>query len=90
MVDRDRDFGDEDQLNLEDPLGLAQQRVPKDEHIRASSDEASVRRRRKRARLGPDADDRTTDGLGDLDRDPLGATGIDMGGGGQGTDIKSK
>jgi hypothetical protein len=90
MVTRDRDFGDEDKLNLEDPLGIAQQPVPRDEHIRASNDEASVRRRRRRAGLGPDADDRTTDGLGDLKGDPLGAKSIDMGSGGDGTDIKSR
>jgi hypothetical protein len=86
-MDKDeRGQGAED-LDLENPLGIAREPVPKDERIRASSDEASVRRRRKRAGLGPELEERST-GLGDLDTDPFGATGIDMGSGGQGTDIK--
>jgi len=38
--------------------------------------------------FGPDGDDRTTDGLGDLNNDPDGSAGIDMGYGGEGTDIQ--
>lgn len=72
-------------LDLEDPLGIAREPVAKDERIRASSDEASVRRRRKRA-LGPRSEDRRT--FVDLADDPEGATGIDMGAGGDGTGIK--
>ena len=87
--DQDRDPGDEDRMSLDDPLGIAREPVPHDERIRASSDEASVRRRRKRAGIGPDLEERST-GLGDLDMDPAGATGIDMGYGGQGTDISDK
>jgi hypothetical protein len=63
--------------------------VTPDDRIRASSDEASVRRRRKRAGIGPEFEERST-GLGDLDMDPHGATGIDMGYGGEGTNISDK
>jgi hypothetical protein len=83
----DRDFGDEDRMDLDDPLGIAREPVTKDDRIRASSDEQSVRRRRKRAGLGPELEERST-GLDELDTDPSGATSIDMGYGGQGTDIK--
>jgi hypothetical protein len=81
---------EEDRQDLANPLGISGQPVPQDEsdRIRASNDEASVRRRRERAGLGPDGDDRTTDGLGDLNNDPDGAAGIDMGYGGEGTDIQ--
>lgn len=85
MNDRERDLERGD-LDLDDPLGIAREPVTKDDRIRASSDDVSVRRRRKRA-LGEDGEERST-GMGDLDMDPSGATGIDMGSGGQGTDIK--
>lgn len=90
--DRNRDTNDAESNDLENPLGIAREPVPQDasDRIRASDDEASVRRRRARAGLGPDGDDRTTDGLGDLNRDAKGATGIDMGAGGQDTQISSK
>jgi hypothetical protein len=93
MDNRDQDFEteyrmDEESPDLADPLGIAREPVTKDDRIRASNDEESVRRRRKRAGLGPELEERST-GLGDLDTDPSGATGIDMGYGGQGTDIKS-
>ena len=87
MDNRDRDTG-EDRMDLDDPLGIAREPVTKDDRIRASSDEASTQRRRRRA-LGEDVEESRL-GVGDLDDDPLGATGIDMGGGGKGTDIKSK
>jgi hypothetical protein len=76
--------------DLDSPLGIAGHPVPQDEsdRIRATDDEASVRRRRARAGLGPDADDRSTNGLGDLNTDADGAAGIDMGYGGEGTNIK--
>jgi hypothetical protein len=85
MDNRDRNAGD-DRMDLDDPLGIAREPVTKDDRIRASSDEDSARRRRRRA-LGEDGEERST-GLGDLDDDPFGATGIDMGGAGKGTDIK--
>ena len=78
---------DDDRIDLESPLGISGEPVQKDDRIRASNDEESVRRRRKRA-LGEDGDDRLTDGLGDLNTDPDGAAGIDMGYGGEGTDVK--
>jgi hypothetical protein len=87
MDNRDRDTG-EDRMDLDDPLGIAREPVTKDDRIRASCDDASVQRRRRRA-LGEDVGESRL-GLGDLDDDPLGATGIDMGSGGKGTDIKSR
>jgi hypothetical protein len=87
MDNRDRTSGGDDRMDLDDPLGIAREPVTKDDRIRASSDEDSVRRRRRRA-LGEDAAEESRMGLGDLDEDPLGATGIDMGGAGKGTDIK--
>jgi hypothetical protein len=78
---------DDDRIDLESPLGISGEPVTKDDRIRASNDEESIRRRRKRA-LGHEGDDRLTDGLGDLNTDPDGAAGIDMGYGGEGTDVK--
>jgi hypothetical protein len=77
MNDRERDL-ERDDLDLDDPLGIAREPVTKDERIHASNDEDSVRRRRKRAGLGPELEDRS-DGLGDLDTDPSGAIGTDLG-----------
>ena len=82
---RDRDLGDEDRMSLEDPLGIAREPVTKDDRIRASHDEDSIRRRRRRA-LGDD-EPVETNGLGALNSDSDGASGIDMGYGGEGTDI---
>jgi hypothetical protein len=80
------DTRDKDRLDLEDPLGIAREPVTKDDRIRASNDEESVRRRRKRA-LGDSVEEhRTIPGAAD---DPEGATGIDMGGGGDGHGIKT-
>ncbi len=85
MDNRDRDFDtDDDRMTLDDPLGIANEPVTPDGTIRASSDEESVRRRRRRA-LGEDVEVRTGEGL---DGDP-GVAGTDMGAGGSGTDIKS-
>jgi hypothetical protein len=86
MDNRDRSSGDDDRMDLDDPLGIAREPVIKDDRIRASSDEDSARRRRRRA-LGEDVEESNL-GLGDLDDDPFGATGIDMGGGGKGTGVK--
>ena len=85
MAIDDRDRRDDDDLDLESPLGIAQEPVEPDERIHASNDPASVRRRRERA-LGPRSTERKTI-VGEAD-DPQGATGIDMGAGGDGTDIK--
>ena len=82
MDNRDRSSGD-DRMDLDDPLGIAREPVTRDDRIRASSDEDSARRRRRRA-LGEDSEESSM-GLGDLDEDPHGATGI---GAGKGTGIK--
>jgi hypothetical protein len=87
MDKRDR-TADDDRMDLDDPLGIAQEPVTKDDRIRASSDEDSVRRRRRRA-LGEDTEESRI-GVGDLDDDAFGATGIDMGGAGKGTDVKRR
>jgi hypothetical protein len=85
MNNRHRDLGSEDdRMNLDDPLGIANEPVTAEGTIRASNDEESVRRRRRRA-LGEDVEERT--GVDELDADP-GVAGIDMGSGGSGTDIK--
>jgi len=84
----DKRRGD-DRIDLEDPLGIAQSPVPHDDRIRASNDAESVRRRRKRAGIGPEMEDRST-GIDELDMDPSAATSIDMGGGGQGNDVNFK
>jgi len=81
-----------DDNTLDSPLGIAGTPVTPDapDRLRAQNDDASIRRRRARAGLGPDADDRTTDGMGDLNTDADGAAGIDMGYGGEGTNIKER
>lgn len=89
MDDRDRKSHHDEDVNLESPLGIARTDVPKDPEIRASGDEKSVRRRRRRAGVSHEVEERRSTGIDDLDQqDPFGATGIDMGSGGQGTDIK--
>ena len=80
------DTRDKDGFDLEDPLGIAREPVTKDANIRASNDEESVRRRRKRA-LGDSVEERRT--IPGASDDPEGATGIDMGGGGDGHGIKT-
>ena len=82
------DKRDKDRLDLESPLGLADEPITKNpsDHLPGSSD---PRRKRRRARaLGEDGIERTSTGLGDTNVDPDGAAGIDMGYGGEGTDIK--
>jgi len=80
---------DKDRIDLESPLGLADApitRTPSD-HLQDSGTPTS-RRRRARA-LGEDGVERPhATGLGDVNIDPDGAAGIDMGYGGEGTDIK--
>ena len=88
MDNRDRDPEDDDRMDLESPLGLAGEPVPKDDRIHASDDEESVRRRRVRAGIGHQVEERRSTGLGDVNIDPDGAASIDMGSGGEGTDIK--
>jgi hypothetical protein len=81
------DRRDDDHIDLEDPLGIAQEPVPHDPHLHADADEASRKRRRERA-LGPKVEERHGTGLGDRNTDLDGAASIDMGYGGEGTDIK--
>ena len=79
---------DRDRNDLESPLGLADEpitRTPAD-HIENHGDSTS-RRRRARA-LGEDGIDRRSTGLGDTNVDSDGASGIDMGYGGDGTNVK--
>jgi hypothetical protein len=82
MQNRDKD------QDLESPLGLADQPINKTaaDHLEPNSDPSS-RRRRARA-LGEDGIDRQSSGLGDVNADADGASGIDMGYGGEGTDVK--
>ncbi|HEY6361525.1 MAG TPA: hypothetical protein VIX63_10505 [Vicinamibacterales bacterium] len=44
--------------------------------------------RRARAGIGHQVEERRSTGLGDLNVDPDGAAGVDMGYGGEGTDVK--
>ena len=85
MNKRDRNDPD-DRMDLEDPLGIAREPVAKDSRIRAQGGEEAARRRRRRG-MAEDEPAPST-GLGDLDDDPSGATGIDMGGAGKGNAIK--
>ena len=78
---------DHDHTDLERPLGIADEPIAKtpEDHL-VGGDHAS-RRRRARA-LGEDGIDRQSTGLGDRNTDLDGAASIDMGYGGEGTDIK--
>jgi len=84
MDERKRTTPD-DGFTLDDPLGIAHQPVQGD-HIQGLSEEEAATRRR-RARAGLDGhDDRSRPG--DQNADPDGASGIDMGYGGDGTNLK--
>lgn len=86
MRDKNRDA---EQLDLESPLGLADEPIvttPGD-HVENSSD-PSLRRRRARA-LGEDGIEVDHTGT-DINADPDGAAGIDMGYGGEGTDVSTR
>jgi hypothetical protein len=88
MADRDP----KDETSLDSPLGIAGSPVNPDarDHMAVDNDEASIRRRRARAGLGPDLDPTHATGMGDLNVDLDGAASIDMGAGGEGTDIKER
>ena len=78
-----------DRSDLESPLGLADEPIVTTPSDHLGSDPSSNRRSRARA-LGEDGIERQSTGIGDLTADEHdGATGIDMGGGGDGTNIKS-
>ena len=80
--------GDLDRHDLDSPLGLADEPIAKtpSDHLESDPDPSS-RRRRARA-LGEDGIERPADPMGDRNVDPDGAAGIDMGYGGEGSDIK--
>jgi hypothetical protein len=87
MDQRDRNSTD---FSLEDPLGIEREPVPASpgDHLRGSGDDAADLRRR-RARAGLDGhDDHPRPGMGDVNVDSDGAASIDMGYGGEGTDVK--
>jgi hypothetical protein len=73
--------------NLGDPLGIADEPIKQNPEDRLPSGDPASRRRRARA-LGEDGIDRQSTGLGDRNNDLDGAASIDMGYGGEGTDIK--
>ena len=81
---------DADQLDLESPLGLTDEPIVTTaaDHVEGSTDPAQ---RRKRARaLGEDGIERESGGTGDVNVDPDGAAGIDMGYGGEGTNVTTR
>lgn len=82
------DNREKDQLDLENPLGIADEPIVKTaaDHLEPGSD--SSRRRRRARALGEDGIDRPSTGVGDTNVDADGATSIDMGYGGDGTDVK--
>jgi hypothetical protein len=92
MADRDHRDDRKDDETLESPLGIAGTPVTPDapEHLRASDTDADVRRRRARAGLGPDLDPTHASGMGDVNVEHKGATGIDMGAGGDDTQISDR
>ena len=80
---------DTDQLDLDSPLGLSDEPIATTaaDHVEGSTDPA---KRRKRARaLGEDGIERDRSGS-DVNADPDGAAGIDLGYGGEGTDVTTR
>ena len=80
---------DKDTNSLDDPLGIADQPVPRDANdIHATNDPDEVARRRARALGESDGEFR---GPGsDINDDGFGATSIDMGYGGEGNAVKKQ
>jgi hypothetical protein len=78
---------DRDDLDLESPLGLADEPIRRNPEDHLPQGSHASRRRRTRA-LGEDGIERRSSGLDDLNTEHDGATGIDMGYGGSGTDVK--
>lgn len=81
--------GDTERLDLESPLGLADEPIVTTaaDHVEGSP-EGARKRRRARA-LGEDGIERDHTGS-DVNVDPDGAAGIDMGYGGEGTDVSTR
>jgi hypothetical protein len=79
---------DTDRRDLESPLGLADEPIVKTDadHLSSSGGPSTRRRRRARA-LGEDGIERRSSGIDDVNFDAKGASGIDMGSGGDGTDV---
>ena len=73
--------------DLESPLGLADEPIRRTAGDHLEGGDPANRRRRARA-LGEDGIERQSTGMGDMNVDPDGAAGIDMGYGGEGTDVK--
>jgi hypothetical protein len=82
MSERDHKHDD-----LENPLGVAHEPIAESAKDHLPPGDPASRRRRVRA-LGEDGIDRHSTGMGDMNVDPDGAAGIDMGYGGEGTGIK--
>ena len=80
-------FDDEDRDDLESPLGLADEPITQNPEDHLQQGDHASRRRRTRA-LGEDGIERRSTGFDDLNTEHDGATGIDMGYGGSGTDVK--
>lgn len=85
MTDRNRD-----QLDLEDPLGLADEPVKRSEGDHLDSRLSPEQRRRRARALGEDGIEHRADPQAEDNIDPDGAAGIDMGYGGEGTDVKGR
>lgn len=88
--DDKRKDASEEPTDLESPLGIAGTPVTPDapDHLRASDDDEEARRRRRR---GLSAEhDRPGSGMGDVNLDHKGATGIDMGAGGHDTQVSDR
>ena len=81
---------DEPQTDLADPLGIAGAPVTPDapDHLRASDDDEEARKRRQRG-LSADNDAPRVP-TADINTDHKGATGIDMGSGGSGTNVSDR
>ena len=78
---------DREDLDLESPLGLADEPIRQNPEDHLAQGSHASRRRRARA-LGEDGIERPSSGLDDLNTEHDGATSIDMGYGGSGTDVK--
>lgn len=85
-----RDQRDDEQIDLESPLGLADEPITKTDadHVENASD--PLQRRRRARALGEDGIEGDRPGMGDANVDPDGAAGIDMGYGGEGTDVTTR
>ena len=78
---------DKDRLDLESPLGIADEPITKTPSDHLIDDHTPESRRRRARALGEDGIERDHTGT-DINTDPDGAAGIDMGYGGEGTDVK--